>query len=103
MGSAALEERSDRVTAAANFAGRVAAPFGGLRRYGRPAGITALILVLGFLSLYPMLMLLYGSLHSTPPGIAGEFNLNGYISIAIGYSVRKPRPRISSAIPAGRP
>ena len=82
MGSAALEERSDRVTAAANFAGRAAAPLGGLRRYGRPAGITALILVLGFLSLYPMLMLLYGSLHSTPPGIAGEFNLNGYVSIA---------------------
>ena len=82
MGSAALEERSDRVTAAANFTGRVAASLGGLRRYGRPAGITALILVLGFLSLYPMAMLLYGSLHSTPPGMAGEFNLNGYISIA---------------------
>src|SRR5215831_1648960 len=58
------------------------ASFGGLWRYGRPAGIAALILILCFLSLYPMVMLLYGSLHSTPPGIAGEFNLNGYIGIA---------------------
>lgn len=56
--------------------------FGGLWRYGRPAGIAALILLLCFLSLYPMVMLLYGSLHSTPPGIPGEFNLNGYAGIA---------------------
>ncbi len=55
---------------------------GGLWRWGRPAGIAALIAILCFLSLYPMLMLLYGSLHSAPPGIAGEFNLNGYIAIA---------------------
>jgi iron(III) transport system permease protein len=27
-------------------------------------------------------MLLYGSLHSTPPGMVGTFNLDGYISIA---------------------
>jgi iron(III) transport system permease protein len=51
---------------------------GGLWRYARPAGIAVLLLILGFLSLYPMVMLLYGSLHSTPPGIAGEFNLDGY-------------------------
>ena len=55
---------------------------GGLWRWGRPAGIAALIAVLCFLSLYPMLMLLYGSLHSTPPGIAGTFNLDGYVAIA---------------------
>ena len=47
-----------------------------------PAGIAALILILCFLSLYPMVMLLYGSLHSTPPGMRRQFNLNGYISIA---------------------
>ena len=29
-----------------------------------------------------MAMLLYGSLHSTPPGMAGEFNLIGYASLA---------------------
>ena len=44
----------------------------GLWRFGRPAGIAALILMLCFLTLYPMVMLLYGSLHSTPPGIAGR-------------------------------
>ena len=38
----------------------------------------ALILFLAFLTVYPFSMLLYGSLHSTPPGMAGEFNLNGY-------------------------
>jgi iron(III) transport system permease protein len=69
------------VTVAAPL-GERSASFGGLWRYGRPAGIATLILILCFLSLYPMVMLLYGSLHSTPPGIAGEFNLNGYISIA---------------------
>src|SRR5262245_14647291 len=58
------------------------ASFGGLWRYGRPAGIAALILILCFLSLYPMLMLLYGSLHSTPPGIPGTFNLDGYVGLA---------------------
>ena len=60
-----------------------AAPFPrGLERYGRPAGIALLILVLGFLTLYPMAMLLYGSLHSTPPGMAGAFNLDGYANLA---------------------
>ncbi len=44
----------------------------------RALGVTALILFLGFLTVYPFGMLLYGSLHSTPPGMAGEFNLNGY-------------------------
>lgn len=53
----------------------------GFWRWGRPLGMTLLVLILGFLSLYPMAMLLYGSLHSTPPGVAGEFNLNGYIGL----------------------
>ena len=53
-----------------------------LERHGRGAGLTLLILVLGFLSLYPMGMLLYGSLHSTPPGMAGTFTLDGYAALA---------------------
>ena len=68
------------VTVAATY-GERAASFGGLQRFGRPAGMAALILILGFLSLYPMVMLLYGSLHSTPPGIPGAFNLDGYVGL----------------------
>ena len=44
----------------------------------RLIGMTALILFLAFLTIYPFSMLLYGSLHSTPPGMAGEYNLEGY-------------------------
>ena len=44
----------------------------------RLIGMTALILFLAFLTIYPFSMLLYGSLHSTPPGMAGEYNLDGY-------------------------
>lgn len=44
----------------------------------RTLALVALGLLLGFLSVYPLAMLLYGSLHSTPPGMAGEFNLDGY-------------------------
>jgi iron(III) transport system permease protein len=38
----------------------------------------ALIALLCFLTVYPMLMLLYGSFASEPPGVAGSFNLAGY-------------------------
>src|SRR5262245_18273262 len=69
------------VTVAAPL-GERRASFGSLWRYGRPAGLLALILVLCFLSLYPLVMLLYGSFHSTPPGIPGTFNLDGYIGLA---------------------
>jgi iron(III) transport system permease protein len=54
-----------------------------VRRAGlqvRP-GVLLLIAILGCLTLYPLGMLLYGSIHSTPPGMAGEFNLNGYRAI----------------------
>ena len=44
----------------------------------RAAVITALALVLGFLTLYPFLMLLYGSFYTAPPGEIGEFSLRGY-------------------------
>ncbi len=33
---------------------------------------------LGFLAVYPFAMLVYGSVHSTPPGVPGSFNLDGY-------------------------
>lgn len=59
----------------------------GLSRHGRAVGMGLLILLLCFLSLYPMAMLLYGSLHSTPPGIAGEFNLNGYAGLLSAENV----------------
>jgi iron(III) transport system permease protein len=39
------------------------------------AGLLALLL---FLTAYPLAMLVYGSLHTTPPGEAGAFNLDGY-------------------------
>ena len=44
----------------------------------RRFAILVLVMLLVFLSLYPLLMLFYGSLHTTPPGIAGTFNLAGY-------------------------
>jgi iron(III) transport system permease protein len=44
----------------------------------RRLAVAALILLLGLLSLYPLSMLFYGSLHTTPPGIAGSFDLSGY-------------------------
>jgi iron(III) transport system permease protein len=52
----------------------------GWRLEVRP-GVVVLIAILACLTLYPLGMLLYGSIHSTPPGTAGEFNLNGYRAI----------------------
>jgi iron(III) transport system permease protein len=40
-----------------------------------------LLVVLGVLTLYPLATLLYGSLHTTPPGVPGEFNLDGYRAV----------------------
>ena len=48
---------------------------------GPTLGVGALLLLLGFLAVYPLSMLFYGSLHSTPPGMAGVFNLDGYAKI----------------------
>jgi iron(III) transport system permease protein len=36
-----------------------------------------LLALLVFLTAYPLAMLVYGSLHTTPPGAAGTFNLDG--------------------------
>lgn len=46
--------------------------------FGRNLGLAGLIVLLIFLCLYPLTMLMYGSVHSTPPGVPGEFNLDGY-------------------------
>src|SRR5262245_41351788 len=48
----------------------------------RNAGLSAVVLVLGFLSLYPLAMLLIGSVSSAPPGTAGDFTLEGYRAVA---------------------
>ncbi|WP_246666171.1 iron ABC transporter permease [Aquamicrobium sp. LC103] len=76
---------------------------------GRNIGMAVLIFILGFLTLYPLSMLLYGSLHSTPPGMAGEFNLAGYRAIltaqnllvlvnTVGISLAKTIPSLSIAV-----
>ena len=44
----------------------------------RNAGLAVLLGVLVFLTAYPMGMLLYGSLHTTPPGTPGAWSLDGY-------------------------
>ncbi len=69
----------------------------------------ALIALLSFLTVYPLAMLLYGSLHSTPPGMAGTFNLDGYAQIfttsnvlvlanTVGISFAKTIPSILLAV-----
>ncbi|MDQ8730424.1 iron ABC transporter permease [Bradyrhizobium sp. LHD-71] len=76
---------------------------------GRNLAVLALILLLAFLTVYPLSMLLYGSLHSTPPGTAGSFNLEGYRQImtahnavvllnTIGISFAKTIPSLVVAI-----
>ena len=47
----------------------------------RDIGLFALILLLAFLTLYPLAMLFYGSLSSTPPGMEGVLNLDGYAKV----------------------
>src|SRR5436190_8979440 len=54
---------------------------------GRIVGLGLIIVVLAFLTVYPLSMLLYGSLHSTPPGMAGVFNLDGYQEVLTGQSL----------------
>jgi iron(III) transport system permease protein len=44
----------------------------------RSLALTLFILLLGALTLYPLAMLLYGSLSTVPPGEAGSFSLAGY-------------------------
>src|SRR5712672_2835626 len=76
---------------------------------GRVVAVTFLVVLLTFLSVYPLSMLLYGSLHSTPPGMAGTFNLDGYRDIGsqqsllallntIGISLAKTIPSVAIAV-----
>src|SRR3954454_16495738 len=75
----------------------------------RIAGLGLLAIVLAFLSVYPLSMLLYGSLHSTPPGMAGTFNLDGYRDVitlqsavtllnTVGISLAKTIPSVILAV-----
>jgi iron(III) transport system permease protein len=47
----------------------------------RTGVLILLILILAFLTLYPLAMLFYGSLHTTAPGLPGDFNLDGYLQV----------------------
>ena len=81
-------------------------------QFGRAPQILAVVLIgllLAFLTIYPLVMLLYGSLHSTPPGMAGEFNLSGYYQLftarngllflnTVAISVAKTIPSLGLAI-----
>jgi iron(III) transport system permease protein len=47
-------------------------------RLVRNLALALLVALLLFLTAYPLAMLVYGSLHTTPPGEAGTFTLDGY-------------------------
>ena len=47
-------------------------------RLSRNVALALLVALLLFLTAYPLAMLVYGSLHTTPPGEAGAFTLDGY-------------------------
>lgn len=76
---------------------------------GRSIAVIGLVLILGLLSVYPLSMLLYGSLHSTPPGMAGTFDLQGYAQVltrqnlitllnTVGISLAKTIPSVVLAV-----
>lgn len=76
---------------------------------GRVAALVVLVALLAFLSVYPLSMLLYGSLHSTPPGMAGTFNFDGYQDVitreslitlfnTVGVSLAKTIPSLVIAV-----
>lgn len=50
----------------------------GTHALGRNVALALLVALLLFLTAYPLGMLVYGSLHTTPPGEAGVFTLDGY-------------------------
>jgi iron(III) transport system permease protein len=45
-------------------------------------GVGLLLLLIGVLTLYPLGMVVYGSLHTTPPGEPGALSLEGYRALA---------------------
>ena len=50
--------------------------------------MSVLLVVLSVLTLYPLATLVYGSLHTTPPGVAGEFTLDGYRAVVSARNFR---------------
>lgn len=48
--------------------------------------MTFTLLIVGFLTLYPVMMLLFGSVRSAPPGDAGNFTLEAYTEAYSDYS-----------------
>ena len=100
---------SELVTAPPRSRAAARWPWSGGTPAGRLIGLTLLALLLAFLTVYPLSMLLYGSLHSTPPGVAGVFNLDGYRDIftqrkllvllnTIGISLAKTMPSVFLAV-----
>jgi iron(III) transport system permease protein len=51
------------------------------RNIVRNLSLAVLVLFLAFLSLYPLAMIFYGSVHTTAPGVPGSFNFAGYREI----------------------
>jgi iron(III) transport system permease protein len=76
-------DRTDLAAAGGRDLGRVATLLRDHRLW-----LILLVALLAFLSVYPLAMLFYGSVHSTPPGMAGEFNLNGYVTMLTGANVK---------------
>lgn len=50
----------------------------------KAVALALLVLFLAFLSVYPLAMLIYGSVHTTPPGMPGGFDLSGYAQVFTG-------------------
>ncbi len=50
--------------------------------------VGSLLIVLSILTLYPLATLVYGSLHTTPPGVPGEFSLAGYKEVVSAHNFR---------------
>ena len=46
----------------------------------RHLGMLLLLVVVGFLTVYPLSMIVFGSFRSAAPGLPGHFTLNGYIT-----------------------
>jgi iron(III) transport system permease protein len=57
-------------------------------RWTATISVGLLLIVLSLLTLYPLATLLYGSLHTTPPGVPGEFNLDGYKAVLSAQNFR---------------
>src|ERR1700761_267746 len=104
-----VDDRVSDIGSASSRSGNSAWRFLRAPPAGRVVSLSLLAIVLAFLTVYPLSMLFYGSLHSTPPGIAGVFNLDGYRDVVsqqsllillntIGISVAKTIPSLFLAV-----